>query len=598
MDCYAGEMLKRKGVQSRLLSSGVNPSGSNRREDISGGKFKGLGTCLLGFLLTGLLMAGSFPGWGWSWLAHIALVPGTIAAMRAKRLGIMLLASYLAGVLWWAWGLGWLMALAGGGYFSLCLIFGFYWVMSFWGIRLIGQRHKIPMVLTLPMVWVAVEFIRGQCLAGGLEWFSLGYSQANIQAGQPAGNLVQLASLLSVYGVSFAVCVSNGLCVDLLTKKLFVNRGHGKKTFSKTFLFSTIVWLIVVGGGTIWGMMIRRGSDSFCQPNEGIQVTAIQTDVMSLEGFSGTDEANQLVDLLGKIKSADLIVLPESTCPLPLNEQALKYFDQWLGKQSGGHQWEKLFSNIAIAHKSYVLLGGGAQLRWDDKAFPLERYNSVYFFDPAGIKSASRYDKIHLVPFGEYIPWLASWDWAMEKLEQIAPFKAYRLDPGKAEVVFTLGYRESRGAVAPAGGAKNTREAKQIRIVTPICFEDVVGRRTREMVYAADGRKRADLLVNVTNDGWFSGHRQHLEHFQIAVLRSIENRIPTVRSVNTGVSGIIDPWGRVVARAQPRQAVLVQGRVRGWPQASLFGRIGYWPIMAMSLVAGLLWVTALFKSAD
>jgi apolipoprotein N-acyltransferase len=134
-----------------------------------------------------------------------------------------------------------------------------------------------------------------------------------------------------------------------------------------------------------------------------------------------------------------------------------------------------------------------------------------------------------------------------------------------------------------------------VRVVTPICFEDAVSPLVRRMIYDERGHKRADVIVNLTNDGWFAGRHQRYQHLQIAVLRSIENRVPTARSVNTGVSGFIDSAGRIgpLVRVDGR-AVLVDGfavqGVMADSRHTLFGRVGSIPVFillgcSMALIA-------------
>ncbi len=564
---YAGGMLKRSGVQTRLLDSGLNDrSGTGKWEDGGGGgMFSGIGIYVIGFVLTGVLIAGSFPGLSWMWLAHVALVPGVLVATRAERVKKMYWVCFVVGVLWWAWRLGWLMALTGGGYLLLCLVFGIYWVLSFWGIRVLMLRWKVPGSLALPLVWTSFEYLRGSFPAGGLSWFALGYSQAGIEEGEGAGSLVQLASLFSVYGVSFAVCVSNGLFVDLMTKKLFVGRGKGKQGLSTTIMVSLGMWLIVVFGGSLWGwsFTVERLGEK-----EGMRVGIVQTNRMSLPSAEREDvgvyfkKVQEMV--MGLDGEFDLVVLPESASVFAINREAVV---------------ADIFSGLAKGGGFDLMLGGGYQSA--DK-----RYNSVYLFGADGVMNEKRYDKVALVPFGEYVPWVGDWGWAMGMLNAIAPFEDYRLDRGERTVVYELDY----DAGEKWGGKK------RVKIVTPICFEDVVGKRTREMVYGEGGEKQGELLVNLTNDGWYTGDRQRLEHFQIAVVRSIENRVPTVRSVNTGVSGIIDANGTVLKKAGQYEWTVVKGNVREHLGRSLFGDVGYLPLNVMVVFTGLLLGLGFLKS--
>jgi apolipoprotein N-acyltransferase len=150
-----------------------------------------------------------------------------------------------------------------------------------------------------------------------------------------------------------------------------------------------------------------------------------------------------------------------------------------------------------------------------------------------------RYDKIHLVPFGEFVPFERSFPWLHRILLELGPkyYSEYQLesgDPG-ALTIFDL-----------SNGSRTWHFA------TPICFEDIDSRICSDMVRSPAGTpKRADFLVNLTNDGWFKAN-QNAQHLQAAIFRSIENRVPMARSVNTGISGFIDSTGRTSNLLPPR----------------------------------------------
>jgi apolipoprotein N-acyltransferase len=156
-------------------------------------------------------------------------------------------------------------------------------------------------------------------------------------------------------------------------------------------------------------------------------------------------------------------------------------------------------------HSVPLLVGSPAYAKWSSSArWFHERYNSAVLLIP-GRSTELRYDKVHRVPYGEYLPWVEGRPW---------------------------------------------------RLAAPICFEDVMTYVPRKMVWDEKGKKRVDVLVNISNDGWFAGTAQAPQHEQIARFRCIENRVPMARAVNTGISGFIDSAGRIIAR------VAVDGRTQ------------------------------------
>jgi apolipoprotein N-acyltransferase len=188
-------------------------------------------------------------------------------------------------------------------------------------------------------------------------------------------------------------------------------------------------------------------------------------------------------------------------------------------------------------------------------------YNSAILLSPddRDYEPVGRYDKVHLVPFGEFVPFRESWPWLHNLLRGLTPYEyEYNLMEGPAVVRLKW-----------AGAC----------FAVPICFEDSFAPLCREMVYP-DGQKAADFLVNISNDGWFDGTFELEQHWDQSVFRAVENRVPVVRSVNTGVSGFIDSCGLTVGRVRT-----VDGRVRsveGWSSArleldgrtSFYGRYG------------------------
>ncbi len=179
-----------------------------------------------------------------------------------------------------------------------------------------------------------------------------------------------------------------------------------------------------------------------------------------------------------------------------------------------------------------MLVGGLYQDDWSDRdgyLIAADRRNAAFFFDRTGTLSDQRQDKIHLVPFGEYIPF-----------QSIPPIYNLfvRLGPHYyADYVLTRGQGTTVFSLEPGSAGAS------VRFIVPICFEDIVPSMVSRMLFA-QGTKRADFLVNITNDGWFRAG-QMPQHLQAALFRSIENRVPTARSVNTGVSGFVDSVGRV-----------------------------------------------------
>ena len=268
---------------------------------------------------------------------------------------------------------------------------------------------------------------------------------------------------------------------------------------------------------------------------------------------------------------ADLIVWPESMAPT-LNPSARAVYADYPRLLSGElvpqtHDFLKSASAAGPA----VLVGGSYGQGWQrrttpadkgslDYPLPSDRRNSFYLYQN-GEQSPLRYDKTHLFPYGEYIPfkdWPPPIRWLYDLANLFNPWGGdYSITPGTERTVFDL----------------TTRGGVPYRAVTPICFEDIIPPQTRALCYEPDGTKRTDLIVNGTNDGWFRGNQME-QHLQAALFRSVENRVPTVRSVNTGGTAVVDSAGRVVAKLSSGTAGALSAVVPLDGRSSLYGRFG------------------------
>jgi apolipoprotein N-acyltransferase len=213
-------------------------------------------------------------------------------------------------------------------------------------------------------------------------------------------------------------------------------------------------------------------------------------------------------------------------------------------------------------------------------------------YDKDGRQRRARYDKIHLVPFGEFVPFRntrflgISFHWLYRYLNRLCPFSyggtiEYSLWPGEEYTAFDL----------KAGG-------QNVRFGAPICYEDTVPYVIRNYVWDG-GRRRVDFLINISNDGWFLHGDELPQHLAICVFRAVENRIGIARAVNTGISGFIDPCGHVYSLVEKDGRAYGPGTV-GYRVAavkldqriSLYSRAGDWFAILCVLCTAALWVGA------
>ena len=285
----------------------------------------------------------------------------------------------------------------------------------------------------------------------------------------------------------------------------------------------------------------------------------------------------QTVAALEKDRSINLVVWSE-TMMGPINVESRRYFAA-RGHGSLLEASHQRLTQIARRYDVSILTGGVFDDQWGIKGeyyFAKDRRNSAYFYTPTGV-SDLRYDKIHLVPFGETLPFRRTVPPLYRLFVSLSPYgnDDFTLNPGddNALTVFQM-----------SGGW---------RFVTPICFEDMDAPLLRRMLAVETGqrgKKRADFIVNITNDGWFK-YNEMPQHFQAAVFRSIENRVPTARSVNTGISGFIDSNGRAEdtirqsTEGTATHTLMLDGRISFYTR---FGDVFAWACVVVSAF-GVVW---------
>lgn len=442
-------------------------------------------------LISGILLAISFSKIDFEYGAWIALVPLflILASVNSKKAFTF---SYITGTVFFLLTIYWISFVSTLGMVLLVLYLSLY--IAVFGVftNCFFRRLKLPLALIAPPVWVLSEFIRAHLLTG-FPWALLGYSQYK------QITLIQSASFISVYGISCLIVLVNASIADIwLFSK---NRKGGWRV-----LIGPVLSVITVGGFLIYGNTEKRGGIE-----ESIKVGIVQPNI-SQEGkaevlYNSRERAlNIHLNLSEKLLkfNPDIIIWPET---------ALTYVDNYD---------EKLINKVKnfARHNNLHLLTGVCYRPLSTSKF----YNSVFLFAPNGAMR-QRYDKIHLVPFGEYIP-----------LKNVFPFlsKAVPIgdfDRGKEYTVLNF-YRKDK-----------LDSDQKIKFACTICFENIFSDFTRKFV-----RNGAQFLVNITNDSWFGISSAPYQHMSMSVFRAVENRISVIFNANTGVSCFIDRYGRISNR--------------------------------------------------
>jgi apolipoprotein N-acyltransferase len=436
-----------------------------------------------------------------------------------------------------------------------------------------GTRSPLLIILFIATVWTAFEWLRGNVSflgKQGLPWLYLGQTQS------PLLVMCQIADVTSVLGVTFWVTMVNVLIVVL-----YLNRAQLRRTIPAAVTVAAILIAIGVYGAFRMsqptqsaGPTVLVVQSNYKQSNTGEKGAPVS----EIVDFHVRTTRAALQELTSRGQLVDLVVWSETMMP-PLNDSAI---EQARGSRQG-ELWRRArdeVARIATEFHTAMLVGGIMHDDWQvrgEYVLPQDRRNTAYFFDRGGRLSEARYDKVHLVPFGEYIPFKESIPPLYRLFIKLGPnyYEEYALTRGSKLTVFELTRNDANSATDP------------YRFVAPICFEDIVPSMVGRMLHepGSGATRRADFLVNITNDGWFRAG-QMPQHLQAAVFRSIEHRVATARSVNTGVSGFVDPLGRVSGT--------VPAETEGWRAQTLlldrrvtpYTRVGdAFPITCLALTA-------------
>ncbi len=490
--------------------------------------------------LTSLLTWASFTPLNFSPLGWICLVPFLLLARIERPTRRMYLAVYLGGLAYWLPTLQWMRlgdATMYTAWFAMSLYVAFYFPVCLGLTRLAVHRFRVPLTICFPVIWVGLEFARAYIMTG-FSWYYLGHTQYRWL------ELIQISDVVGAYGVSFVVALMSAALALLVPPRWIAklqllppNEAWPVPRQMPTIGFRGVIicaaiFCAVVGYG-YW----RRSAANF-NGYPAPRIAAIQTNVPTRVKHD-SQQAESIYRSLHMMTGAivpqqpDLIVWPETMVRFPLFEASLDVSDEELHKHIPPNVLTSLRSPHNVQQLSNLAKMSNAALVVGIEALSADRngvrtYNSAAFFSPKK-GYAGRYDKMHRVPFGEYLPMGDSMPW----LSVFSPYPAdFGIDPGNTPHAF---------------------EHQGVRYAPMICFEDSVPHVVREVARTPGGQgvtgKPVDVLLNLTNDGWFDGSSELDQHLITAAFRCVELRTPMVRSVNTGISAVIDGDGAIRARA-------------------------------------------------
>jgi apolipoprotein N-acyltransferase len=473
-----------------------------------------------------VLLALSFPKYGHPAVAFVALVPLLVAvsgwtgrderprgvsARRGFMLGLIAGFIHFAGTVYWTGatvstfgGLPVAVAAFVAGLLALYMALYIAITCAIGGtlIRHFGYRG----LLLFPPAWVATEYLRG-IVFGGFPWIPLGNTMVTLLP------IAQLASVLGVYGLTLFVAYLNvGFAAAAMAS------GRGRAIAAATTL-GAIALVSVWGGVRLSGNELTSGAP--------IKIGLIQGNIAQTDKWNPA-RAGMILERYVQLtrqasdNGAQFIMWPESSTPFYFEEDPAGNVVRTLARTLG----------------KPILLGSD---EFED-AEPPRHYNAAFILDTHGA-TAAVYRKIHLVPFGEYVPFQRILFFVGPLVEAVSAFA-----------------RGTRVTMMPVEGHM---------VSTAICYEVTYPALARQAVLNG-----SEMLTTITNDAWYGESSAAFQHFEMAAMRAIEQGRYLARAANTGISGIIDPYGRVLVRTNLFETVAVVGEARFVQERTIYSRIG------------------------
>jgi apolipoprotein N-acyltransferase len=454
--------------------------------------------------MSGMALAVTFAPYPGEWLAWVVFGWFLNILLGATN-RVALLCGCLHGVVFYAFTVPWVYTVmrehgalsaleAGGVYAVMVLCLSLYPALFALAFAALGRRSVLLACAAAPFLWVTAEFARTHFPFIGFPWNLLGYSAA----GNPG--LVQLTTLTGIYGLSFFVAAVNSFGA-------YVNETSSRvKTLLALSLGFVIAGAAYFAGIRYLPRALATRAATLVQPVFP-QVPSYPRDWHERNAADLDDLERRSVEAArrnraraGRPDEPVLLVWPEVPAPFYFIEPKFSERVQRVVRDSG--------ASFLVGVVEWKI---GAENRY-------EPYNSAVLVEPGGTR-AFQYDKIHLVPFGEYVP-LRDWLWFVGKL--VADVGDFR-----AGATYSVGQ-------LPGG-----------KFGVFICYEAVFPNLVRR--FSAGG---AELLINISNDGWFGRSSAPEQHLAMARVRAVENRRWVLRATNNGHTVSVDPYGRIVARLE------------------------------------------------
>jgi len=486
--------------------------------------FRGMGPdyrSLLLSALSGVLLFLSFPKFGHWAIAWVCLVPLLYSLRERDMTGAFLLGLvaglvYNVGLLYWVSGVvvqyGHLPLYLGIFVMLLLTLYLSLYVSLFAAGVTYFCRRQMPLAVTAPLLWVLLEYGKANLLTG-FPWGNLAYSQyLNLP-------MIQVCDLTGTYGISFLLVLISAVLCDLITRK----------ENQVVILTELVVGSLLLSAAYSYGVYRLADTAARIRNTPAKPVSVVQGNIDQSIKWDPRfqEEAIRIyTDLSGKaaLSSPDLIVWPETATP---------FFFQQIDEKHG--------EVVAVARntKAFLIFGSISYRRIENRT---HFQNSAYLLSPQG-EVLGKYDKVHLVPYGEYVP-----------LRRFFPF-VEKLAVGIGDFLPGEGFEPL------------SLDGERAGIL--ICYEAIFPEISR-----AYREKGASFLVNLTNDAWFGKSSAPYQHLAITTFRAVENRLFIIRAANTGISAFIAPTGEILSRTRLFETTVLEGILHVMEGRTFYSRFG------------------------
>ena len=490
-------------------------------------------------ILSGFLLTLSFPKTNLSWIAWFFLIPlfaalNNLSPKKSFFIGLITgFAHYLTLVYWLAYTMNTYGNLPLYLSVAVLLLLTAYLalyvaIFSMTLTRLCSS--PLSLFIMLPLIWVSLEYIRS-FLFTGFPWELVGYTQHNTLP------IIQIADILGVYGISFCIALSNAAI--FIACLFFIGKTwQGKKVGLGHTLGSTMIFALIFGLIWFYGTWRLEHINKLASGSSSVRVSIVQGNIDQDKKWDPEFQRSTILkyiklSLRAKKDKPNLVVWPETATPF--------YFLRNV-------ELSRLVQEGIRATGADFFIGSPA-VKFGKETN--EHYNSAFLVGPDG-SLYGKYDKAHLVPFGEYVPFKKWLPFLGKMVESVGDFHS-----GKKGQTIQWG--------------------KHV-VGSQICYEIIFPNLARAMT-----QNKAELLINITNDAWYGRSSAPYQHFSMAKFRAVENRRSLIRAANTGISGFIDPSGKVIGSTELFQDAVMTANVPTLEIKTFYTRFG--DLFAMACLA-------------